>query len=137
MTITSKDIRLLVLEAVLPEFIKKHLTPDLLKPQYRNQTHKLAGHCYIASEAFYHMLGGRKNGYRPMYVKVKDKSHWFIKAIDGKILDITAEQFSRIPYSKAIAKGFLTKKPSKRSVKLRSKVLKDLKNTILTKVYRV
>lgn len=34
--------------------IQKALTADLLKKEWRNKNHPLAGHCYVASEAYYH-----------------------------------------------------------------------------------
>ena len=45
------------------EQIQRVLSPDLLKPQFRKQgEHPLYGHCYAASEALYHLLGGKNEG---------------------------------------------------------------------------
>lgn len=69
----------------------------------------MAGHCYVASEAYYHLRGGK-----PMNMRHEGVSHWFI--LDGdEIVDLTADQFETVPdYSTARGCGFLTKKPSKR-----------------------
>lgn len=92
--------------------IKKHLTDDLRLPQYRNHPNPAAGHCYVASEAFY-WLSSRN--LKPMFIRHEGQPHWFLKDDNNKIIDITASQFKTpIPYEKAIGKGFLTKKPSKR-----------------------
>jgi hypothetical protein len=46
-------------------------------------------------------------------------SHWFLKSQVGRIVDITAEQFIKVPdYSRAVGRGFLTKYPSKRAKQL-------------------
>ena len=40
------------------EKVKSNLTPDLLKPIYRekNKTNPMYGHCYVATESPYHLL---------------------------------------------------------------------------------
>ncbi len=76
----------------------------------------LAGACYVASELAYHALGGKEAGWTPMNMKWEDTSHWFLRHESGVILDITASQFNNPPdYSKARGRGFLTKRPSKRT----------------------
>lgn len=44
-----------------------------------------SGDCYHATEALYHLLGGREAGYEPQ----SSNSHWFLKGPTGKILDPT------------------------------------------------
>lgn len=103
--------------------IIKNLSSDLLHPQFKSLSSKLAGHCYVASEAYYHLSGGEKSGLRPMFVKVNKISHWFLKDSNNKIIDLTAKQFKcKIPYEKAVGKGFLTKNPSKRAQVLISRI---------------
>ena len=38
--------------------IQKHLTPDLMKSEYRelNKSNPMFGHCYVATETLYHLL---------------------------------------------------------------------------------
>lgn len=89
------------------------MTDDLRKEEFRYNSNKLVGHCYVASEALFHLTGKRL---KPMYIRHCGKSHWFLKDKNGRVIDITAAQFKRpIPYDKAKGKGFLTKKPSKRT----------------------
>lgn len=84
----------------------------------------MRGNCYAASEALYHILGGKKAGWKPMRFKMQgtDKridTHWFLKHTSGMILDPSKRQFKfEPPYEEARGSGFLTKHPSKRARKL-------------------
>lgn len=104
--------------------ILDNLTDDLLTAKYRRQKKNLIvpntfGHCYVASEAAYYLLGGKEEGWKPMHMTHLGVSHWFLKHESGFILDLTYNQFKNTPdYSKARGTGFLTKTPSKRAKKL-------------------
>lgn len=126
----------------LEQRIQEELSDDLLTPEYRGYVRKyklnrFAGHCYTASEAYYH-LEGKKLGYKPCYTKVMTfcvdanpplgayctiLTHWYLKK-DDLILDLTSEQFEGqpIPYDKGRRCGFLTKKPSMRARELMARV---------------
>ncbi len=104
--------------------ILKNLTPDLLKKQYKKQKCAVAGHCYIASEAAYHLFA-KEDGFKPFHINHEGISHWFLQS-QYQILDLTASQFkTKVPYIKAISKGFLTKNPSKRALILINRVLSE------------
>lgn len=96
--------------------IQKVLTPDLLKKEYlaRNKSNPLFGHCYVATEALYHLLK-EFDKFKPC----RAEKHWWLQDSQGNILDPTAEQYTRVglkpPYEKGIRGGFLTKTPSKRA----------------------
>ena len=109
--------------------IRSSLTDDLRKPKYRSNPNPIAGHCYVASEALYHLYEG--NTFTPMVMRIANDTHWFLKCRDsGKIVDITADQFDfPIDYSTAKGSGFLTRNPSKRALKVieRVKALTDLR----------
>lgn len=84
----------------------------------------MKGNCYVASEALYHLLGGKKAGWKPMVISMKPDNHWFLQHNGGVILDVTAKQFTTKPdYSKARGCGFLTSKPSKRARTMMSHLL--------------
>jgi hypothetical protein len=94
------------------------LTPDLLKPgPWTSNPRPFAGHCYAASEALFHLCGGRESGLTPMVIRHEGATHWFLRTWGTKeIIDPTAEQFETpVPYSKARGCGFLTARPSKRA----------------------
>lgn len=127
-----------------PEFrglILDNLTDDLLTKKYRKLREKnpkcpaTTGHCYVASEAAYWLLGGKEEGWTAQYIKHLGCAHWFLKHKSGFILDLTYNQFkSPIDYSKARGTGFLTKLPSRRTKVLiirinESKTWANLKNS--------
>lgn len=103
--------------------IQAVLSGNLLYSGWRNYelAHKnpLSGHCYNASEVLYH-LWGKKRGFTPRQVEVETAvgviSHWYLQHEDV-IVDPTSEQFGslEIPYQEGVARGFMTKKPSKRA----------------------
>ena len=92
---------------------------------YQNNPHPLAGYCYVAAEACYHLLGGKRAGYLPVrchFWQGADRvTHWWLEHQDGTRIDPTAEQFGpESPslasiYSFGIGGGFLTRKPSRRA----------------------
>lgn len=93
-----------------------YLTDDLRRPPWRGHDNPLAGHCYVASEVLYHLLGGKESGLTPQFVRHEGQPHWFLKTPEGTIIDPTAEQFnSPVPYDAARGCGFLTRGPSKRA----------------------
>lgn len=114
--------------------IKIVLTDDLLTDHWKKivrskKCHPTTGHCYAASEALYHILGGKKYGYKPAYGKTKNgNTHWWIIDKDENILDVTAEQFyffnTNPPYDSKTYSGFLTKQPSKRAQSIINRVNK-------------
>ena len=96
------------------------LTLDLLREPYRSRVaagaHPLTGHCYVASEAYYHLAGGKAVGLKPMCVQHEGGPHWWLRDADGRDIDLTAAQFSSpVPYKLGRGKGFLTTQPSKRA----------------------
>jgi len=96
--------------------IRFHLTPDLLNKKFLyDEQNPLAGHCYLASEALYHIAGGKRKSWKPM--RLRDRNgvvHWWLMK-DGQHYDLTADQFAvPFPYHEGRGGGFLTKKPSKR-----------------------
>ena len=100
----------------LIEEVRGCLSEDLRKPAYRGNPNPVAGHCYIASEALYHTLGGKEAGWTPQNIRHEGGPHWYLKHQDGTILDPTADQFrTPVPYEKGHGCGFLTRPPSART----------------------
>lgn len=103
---------------------------DLLTESVWPLTHPLAGHCYTASEAYFHLNGGY-DVFDVYWTKVEvpepgpdgetvEFTHWFLRRKDsGAVVDLTSEQFESegidIPYVKAQRAGFLTSEPSERA----------------------
>lgn len=102
--------------------IVDNLSDDLLKKEYKTlpDKNKFTGHCYVASEAYYYLS---KEELQVFHIRHEDSVHWFLKDIDGNIIDITKNQFKTpVPYKKARRGFFLTQFPSKRAVQLMNKV---------------
>jgi hypothetical protein len=103
--------------------VKDCLTPDLLKPEYRNAnaSNPMYGHCYVATEALYHVLAvlGLIGDYSPWHGRDDcGITHWWLQAAYGRI-DPTVEQYLQNgkspPYDVGRRGAFLTVKPSKRA----------------------
>lgn len=86
---------------------KDHLVMDKLQEE---RPAMLTGHCYVASEAFHHLVGGV-----PHFIRHEGSPHWYL-SLDFEIVDPTVEQFETEPqYDEGVGKGFLTSEPSKRA----------------------
>lgn len=101
------------------------LSDDLLSPTYRKlkkehpHVNEAFGHCYVAAEAAYYLLGGKEAGWKPQFVRVSGYAHWYLMHESGFIYDPTDGQFAiSIPYHEGKGKGFMTKMPSQRCVQL-------------------
>ena len=102
--------------------IQNALSEDLLKPNQLSKLesgdHFTTGHCYVAAEAAYHYVGGKRAGWKPICIRLPEikNTHWYIQHKDGMIIDPTKEQFNgRPPYDRGKGSGFLTNKPSRRA----------------------
>ncbi len=104
--------------------IVNNLTDDLRRKPWKGATNPLAGHCYVASEAFYHLSGGKKSGLTPMVVRCGKSTHWYLRASKNKYIDITEGQFLKpVNHSEGVGCGFLTSQPSKRAKILIEKIM--------------
>lgn len=141
----SRDQILKVVSAVRSSF--KHLSqdPEILDPVWRelnSQTPEIpsTGFCTLASNAVYHLLGGKSVGLTPMQATYKDPrikgnaSHWWLKDADGNIIDPTWDQYTELgkapPYEKGRGRGFNTRvdvplKAAQKLIDHAKKVLND------------
>lgn len=110
----------------LSRAIVAELSCDLLTPRYRAMeiANKFTGHCYVASEALYHLLGGPASGLVPQVIRHEGGTHWYLKnRTTGNITDLTKGQFKTVPpYEQGRGCGFLTRKPSRRCALLIGRV---------------
>ena len=91
---------------------KKHLRSqykDRWKPE-RPPT----GYCYVLAEVVYHYFA--PEGSRPYVMRTgDDDTHWFLKDPDGRVIDLTDDQFEeQLDYSQGKPQNFMTKEISKR-----------------------
>lgn len=95
--------------------VRECLSDDLRKPEYAGP-HPMSGHCYVAAETLYTLLGGREAGLIPKTVRHEGATHWWLETQEGEIIDPTGDQFSSsVPYAMGRGRGFLTREPSRRA----------------------
>jgi hypothetical protein len=92
-------------ERALAVAIQRALHIEDLTPAYRARHAEgcdaMTGHCFVATNAFWHATGGPAGKYQPKQVRVEGESHWFLVDDQGRIVDLTASQFSTpIPYER-------------------------------------
>lgn len=89
--------------------------------------HPFTGHCYVASEAVYHLLGGKAFGLTPMVLRVPGGTHWYLRwdrqrasgRLDRLYVDPTREQFGPLPaWEEGRGCGLQTRQPSTRCLAL-------------------
>jgi len=102
--------------------VRSVLSPDLLNKEWAKKIKPNdpigAGHCYIAAEAVWHLLGGKESGLYPHVISKKNWTHWYLRSKDGLlIVDPTADQHDG-NYRYGRKCGFLTQKPSKRAAEI-------------------
>lgn len=113
------------------EALRANLSADLLSSQWRRivsgEDHPVAGHCAIASEALYDLLGGAAAGYTPYvcghnaqsaHALDAGETHWWLRGPSGgkrgagEIFDVTVAQFDGpFPYHAGKPAGFMSPQP--------------------------
>lgn len=99
------------------------LTDDLRRAPWKGNANPVAGHCYVASEALWHTIGGPASSWRPSFIRHEGAPHWYLTHKTGRVIDLTAAQFnSAPPYADGRRAAFLTQHPSKRARILMSRL---------------
>ena len=113
------------------------LSLDLLHRNYRSRTKgkkqalvwATRDHCYVATEAAYHLFG-KGLGYEPHARRNADGStHWWLRhLVTGDVIDATRPQLEGrpYPYKKGHRQPFLTKRPSSRAAELIRRVRRTM-----------
>lgn len=103
--------------------IQNVLSPDLLKPKYRQELRDedyyaiTYGHCYVAAEVAYHLFAAEQ-GFVPYMAKDGESTHWWLVNEDtGEILDPTYPQLEGNfeVYERGKRRAFLPQSPSRRA----------------------
>lgn len=101
--------------------VRASLTDELLDASWRRKrdsgklSHVVAttGHCFVAAQAVYWLLGGPDGAYKGAVMRVgagPRDTHWFVRGADGEIVDPTFDQFTSAPdYSRGKNCGFSTR----------------------------
>jgi hypothetical protein len=107
----------------LAEKIQQSLTDDLRRPPYQGDPDPVKGHCYVASEAYFHLAGGKRTRHDVYRIRHEGSTHWFLRGMLGEVIDLTDGQFATpVPYENATHTGFLTRQPSQRAQELMRRV---------------
>jgi len=114
--------------------IKRELTPDLLKSEYRkrNLENPLFGHSYHATQALYYFIDIQPPGSLKIF-KAKDDegyTHWWLKR-DDQIYDVTKDYYlmdgKEPPYKDGVESEWKgpKKRPLEETLNLMIKVIKN------------
>lgn len=99
-------------------FDESVVTDDLIQKRYLRPECRVAGACYIVSEAAYHLFH-KAEGYFPVRVTLNGVPHWWLENKAADLIDYTASQFDSLTlatyYKAGVPGGFLTSLPSKRA----------------------
>ena len=97
---------------LVSDAIVQNLTPDLVAAKFRNrnETNRMFGHCYHASACLQKIFGTKEiNLYRA--VDFSETYHWWAKANNEQVIDLTADQSYSIgekpPYESGETKSSL------------------------------
>jgi hypothetical protein len=104
--------------ATIKQVVLQHDEQLLKSPWKTGDRRPFQGHCYVVSEALYHLLGGKEAGLTPVVVRHENTTHWWVRDAAGNIYDGTQEQFTTpVPYEQGRGCGFQGKpgQPSKRA----------------------
>jgi hypothetical protein len=84
------------------------LTDELADPRHRTGHGRYDGFAYVAAEAYFHLAGGRDAGLRPMQLKHRGKSHWWLLDPSGRVIDLTLapRESSGFPYRRGKPRPF-------------------------------
>jgi 3'-phosphoadenosine 5'-phosphosulfate sulfotransferase (PAPS reductase)/FAD synthetase len=105
----------------LVQAIRSRLTREMRSTGHDHHQGRIAGNCYVAAEAVYHLIPDQGR-WTPHNLKHKGESHWFLRRDDGVILDPTGDRMKgQIDYPSSVGRGFLTTKPSRRARKIIAK----------------
>src|SRR5882757_1291396 len=84
------------------------LTDELAQDQYRSGFGRYDGFAYVAAEAYFHLAGGWDARLRPMQLKYRGKSHWWLLDPDGRVIDLVLgpRETSSFPYHRGQCRPF-------------------------------
>lgn len=92
----------------LKKEVQAVLTEELAQDRYRSGFGRFDGFAYVAAEAYFHLAGGYEAGLRPMQLKYRGKSHWWLVDPAGRIIDLTLgpRESSSFPYHRGKRRPF-------------------------------
>ena len=88
--------------------IQAALTDELRSEEHRLRHGRYDGFAYPAAEAYFNLAGGYAAGLRPMHLKHRGKSHWWLVDEDERVIDLTLgpRETSAFPYHRGARRPF-------------------------------
>jgi hypothetical protein len=82
--------------------------PGEAQPKYRSGFGRYDGLAYIGAEAYFHLAGAYDSGLRPMQLKYRGKSHWWLVDPENRVIDMVlgARETSKFPYHRGKRRPF-------------------------------
>ena len=92
----------------LKRSVQAALTEELAQEQYRSGFGRFDGFAYVAAEAYFHLAGGWDAGLRPMQLRYRGKSHWWLLDPSGRVIDLVLgpRETSKFPYHRGQCRPF-------------------------------
>jgi len=116
---------------LVSESIVNNLTPDLIPKKWRqrNSTNPMFGHCHTAAACLQKVFG-TKTIKLHRALDDNDIWHWWAVDVDGKLIDLTADQYYSVgkepPYERGEKSGMLGFAYRTRTLELLDRVKKEL-----------
>ena len=125
MTYNEENLKL------VSDAIVKNLTPDLIPKKWRqrNSINPMFGHCHTAAACLQKVFGTKTI---KLYRALDDNDiwHWWAVDVDGKLIDLTADQYYSVgkepPYERGEKTGMLGFAYRTRTLELLDRVKKQL-----------
>jgi hypothetical protein len=88
--------------------VQAALTDEVAQDAYRSGFGRFDGFAYVAAEAYFHLAGGYDAGLRPMQLKRRGKSHWWLLDADERVIDLALgpRETSDFPYERGARRPF-------------------------------
>lgn len=88
--------------------IQAVLTEELADARNRTGHGRYDGFAYVAAEAYLHLAGGYAASLKPMQLKHRGKSHWWLLDASGCVIDLTLgpRETSDFPYQRGQRRAF-------------------------------
>ena len=88
--------------------IQRTFDPDSARPKYKSGFGRFDGLAYIGAEAYCHLAGGYDSGLRPMQLKYRGRSHWWLVDSQGRVVDMVlgSRETSKFPYDRGKRRPF-------------------------------
>src|SRR5438093_7833552 len=88
--------------------VQAALSDELRSDEHRIGHGRYDGFAYLAAEAYFHLAGGRDAGLRPMQLKHRGKSHWWLLDPSGRVIDLALgpRETSKFPYHRGKSRPF-------------------------------